>query len=244
MSGPAGSAGRATSYGTRSRNLTDYRTPGVKSAAEQRTSSCPAIASAVVLNSDESAFLDVVLSNPMVGEVLSRAATLALPDWYLTAGCLFQTVWNVLDGQPPQRGIRDYDLFYFDDSDLSWEAEDRVIRQTDAVLTDLPVEVEVRNEARVHLWYENKFGVPGPRFSSSADAIDHFAATACCLGLRRAADGSHSVYAPYGFADLLGFVLRPNPLLAPRRVYESKAQRWVELWPRLAVLPWPEPQGG
>ena len=183
----------------------------------------------------------MVLSNPMVGEVLSRTGTLAMPDWYLTAGCLFQTVWNVLDGQPPQRGIRDYDLFYFDASDLSWEAEDRVIQSAQTLFTDLPVAVEVRNEARVHLWYEDKFGVPGPKFCSSADAIDHFAATACCLGVRREADGSHTVHAPHGFADLLAFILRPNPVLAPRAVYESKAQRWAELWPRLEVLPWPEP---
>lgn len=183
----------------------------------------------------------MVLSNSMVDEVLSRTARLALPDWYLTAGCLFQTVWNVLDGQPPQRGIRDYDLFYFDESDLSWEAEDRVIQSAQALFSDLPVEVEVRNEARVHLWYEDKFGVPGTKLSSSADAIDHFAATACCLGVRREADGSHTVHAPHGFGDLLGFILRPNPVLAPRGVYESKAQRWAALWPRLKVLPWPDP---
>ena len=147
----------------------------------------------------------------------------------------------VLDGQPPQRGIRDYDRFYFDDSDPSWEAEDRVIQSAKTLFADLPVEVEVRIEARVHRWCANKFGVAGPEFSSSADAIDHFAATACCLGVRREADGSHTVHAPHGFADLLGFILRPNPILAPRAVYESKAQRWAELWFRLQVLPWPEP---
>ena len=194
-----------------------------------------------MLGKNEAVVLDMVLSNPMVGEILSRTGTLAVPDWYLTAGCLFQTVWNVLDGQPPQRGIRDYDLFYFDASDLSWEGEDRVIQSAQTLFTDLPVAVEVRNEARVHLWYEDKFGVPCPKFSSSADAIDHFAATACCLGVRREADGSHTVHAPHGFADLLGFILRPNPVLAPQAVYESKAQRWAELWPRLEVLPWPEP---
>ena len=37
----------------------------------------------------------------MVHEVLDRAERLDLPDWYLAAGCLFQTVWNVLDGAIP-----------------------------------------------------------------------------------------------------------------------------------------------
>lgn len=55
------------------------------------------------MKTDEECFLDLVLSNPTVREILRRTAALALPDWYLTAGCLFQTVWNVLDDQPPER---------------------------------------------------------------------------------------------------------------------------------------------
>jgi uncharacterized protein len=47
-------------------------------------------------------------------EVLARAARLDLPGWYLVAGCLYQTVWNVASGQPPEAGILDYDLAYFD----------------------------------------------------------------------------------------------------------------------------------
>jgi hypothetical protein len=33
-------------------------------------------------------------------------------------------VWNVLDGHAPTRGIKDYDLFSFDERDTSWEAEE------------------------------------------------------------------------------------------------------------------------
>lgn len=52
----------------------------------------------------EDRFLDIVMSNPSVEAVLARAARMGLSDWYLTAGCLFQTIWNVLDGHPPTRG--------------------------------------------------------------------------------------------------------------------------------------------
>ena len=34
------------------------------------------------------------------------------------AGCLYQTVWNVLTGRDRGTGIEDYDLIYFDDGDL------------------------------------------------------------------------------------------------------------------------------
>jgi uncharacterized protein len=187
----------------------------------------------------QAAFLTAVRRNRVVVEVLVRAEALALPGWYLTAGCLFQTVWNVLDGRDPTWGIRDYDLFYFDPRDLSWEAEDAVIRRAAAAFAGCGGKVEVRNEARVHLWYEDHFGVPCPPYASSEAAIDSFAATACCVGVRRVA-GRPVVYAPYGLADLFGFVLRPNPVLAPRATYEAKAARWRALWPRLTVLPWPD----
>jgi hypothetical protein len=183
-------------------------------------------------------FIEIITRNHVVTEVLQRAEAMDLPDWYLTAGCLFQTVWNVLDGQEPTRGIQDYDLFYFDDSDTTWEGEDCVIRRSAAVFEGCGGEVEVRNEARVHLWYEDKFGVPCEPYTSTESAIDRFASTTCCLGIRRTGAHLH-VYAPHGFQDLFDFVLRPNPVQAPRQVYEAKAARWCELWPRLTVLPWP-----
>ncbi|WP_405407223.1 nucleotidyltransferase family protein [Streptomyces decoyicus] len=39
---------------------------------------------------------------------------MGLPGWYLTAGCLFQTVWNVVTDRSPISGIRDYDVFCID----------------------------------------------------------------------------------------------------------------------------------
>jgi hypothetical protein len=51
-------------------------------------------------------------------------------------------LWNpvvVLDGHEPGRGIRDYDLVYFDDRDLSWEAEDAVIRRWAALALDADI---------------------------------------------------------------------------------------------------------
>jgi uncharacterized protein len=196
-----------------------------------------------VVSPRQEAFIEAVLQNPFVGEILVRAERLLPDDWYLAAGCLFQTVWNVLDGHDPQRGINDYDLIYFDDSDISWEAEDLVIQKCANAFLDFDIEVEVRNQARVHLWYEDRFGVPCPPIRSSADAIDRYAAHACRVGLRLSRR-SYEVYAPSGFDDLFDFVLRPNPVIAPREVYDTKAARWQRLWPRLRVLPWPLDDSG
>lgn len=192
---------------------------------------------------DTARFVELVLTNEHNRVILNRAPALGAPDWWLTAGAVFQTVWNNLDGRAPEEGIRDYDLFYFDDRDLSWAAEDAVIQRASALFADLDVVVEVRNEARVHLWYEEHFGMTARAFTSTPDAIDHFASTTCCFALTRDERGELSVYAPHGYADLFAQRVRPNPVLASGEVYEAKAARWVEQWPRLIIEPWPRPAG-
>jgi uncharacterized protein len=185
-------------------------------------------------------FLTLVRRNPVNEAILLRGSALGVPDWWLTAGAVFQTVWNVLDGRDPGAGIADYDFFYYDSTDLSYEAEDAVIRRAHGLFGDLGVTVEVRNEARVHLWYEARFGVPGVRVAGSTDAIDHFASTTCCFGVSRTVGGELVDYAPHGYADLFAKRVRPNPRLAPREVYEAKARRWRQEWPSLVVDPWPD----
>jgi hypothetical protein len=174
-------------------------------------------------------------------EVLDRAAAMHLLGWYLVAGCLYQTVWNAVTGQPAEAGILDYDLAYFDDSDLSWEAEDTVIRAGNTVFAGLPAPVQIRNQARVHVWYERKFGLPCPPHGSTEAAIDTFEATVACFGVRLEPGGRWRVYAPFGLSDVFNLVVRPNPVLAPRHVYQAKTTRWRRQWPGLTVLPWPAP---
>jgi len=188
-------------------------------------------------------FRIVLRRNRTLTEVLARAAVLDLPSWYLAAGCLYQTVWNVVTGQPAEAGILDYDLAYFDSSDLSWAAEDTIIQAGHQIFAGLPARVQIRNQARVHLWYEQKFGVPCRPHESAEAAIDTFEATTACLGVRLESGGRWRIYAPYGLADVFNLVVRPNPVLAPCHVYQAKVARWRQQWPGLTVLPWPEQAG-
>jgi uncharacterized protein len=184
-------------------------------------------------------FLAALSRNETLIRVLGAAARMALPGWYLVAGCLYQTVWNVVTGQPPEAGILDYDLAYCDASDLSWEAEDAIIQAGRTVFGDLPAPVQIRNQARIHLWYEQKFGVPCPPHASTEAAIDTFEATTACLGVRTGPGGRWHIYAPHGLDDVFNLVVRPNPVLAPPEVYRAKTMRWQRQWPSLTVLPWP-----
>ena len=103
-------------------------------------------------------FVSEALQNPYNAALLERLPFLGLPDAWLVAGCLFQTVWNLRSGLAPTAHIKDYDLFYFDASDLSEAAEQAVQDRATALFADLPITVEAKNQARVHLWYERWCG--------------------------------------------------------------------------------------
>ena len=75
---------------------------------------------------------------------------MGLPDAWLVAGCLFQTVWNLRSGNPPEAHIKDYDLFYFDPADLSEAAEAQVNVRVQSCFAGAGITVEAKNQARVH----------------------------------------------------------------------------------------------
>jgi hypothetical protein len=71
----------------------------------------------------------ILRATPPLMQALTVARRLSLPDWLVFSGAVYQPVLNHLTGRPLDYGIKDYDLGYFDTSDLSYEAEDAVIRR-------------------------------------------------------------------------------------------------------------------
>lgn len=136
-------------------------------------------------------------------EVLTVARHLSLPDWLIFSGAVYQPVFNHVTGRPLDYGIKDYDLAYFDASDLSCEAEDAVIRRVSAAFDEpLRSMVQVRNQARVHLWFEAKFGEQYLPLSCTAEALEHFASATFAVGVRLETDDRLHIVAPFGLADL------------------------------------------
>jgi hypothetical protein len=183
-------------------------------------------------------FISLALQNMVNLEILRRLPSHGLPNWWLTSGCLFQSVWNVLLGRNPQDGILDYDIFYYD-TDLSWTAEDRAIQAVNSLFSDLEVNIQVRNQARVHLWYEEKFGIPYPRLRDSRHAIRRFPSKAAAVAVKTTKDGDILFYAPFGFRGALTMSIKPNTWLDIPDVYKKKTSRWSTEWKMLRVFPWP-----
>jgi len=178
----------------------------------------------------------VVRASPSLMTVLRTLRDLNLPDWRIASGAVFQTVWNALTDRPPDHGIKDYDALYFD-PDASWEAEDTVIRRVVAAFPpELSAKVEVRNQARVCLWFEAKFGAPYAPLACTDEALERFLTPANALGVRLDPDGRLDIAAPFGLADCFAMRLRPNltPSFSAAN-YAGITQRLKARWPEAVV---------
>ena len=176
----------------------------------------------------------LVAGSPRVMRVLQTVRDLGLPDWRLFSGAVYQTVWNALTERDADHGIKDFDIGYFD-PDTSWDEEDTFIRRAAAAFDPaLSPLVEVRNQARVHLWFEDKFAEPYPALKDTDESLTRFVCPAFAVGVRLEADDSLNVSAPFGLTDLFTMRLRRNPTrdvsdASFERVTTSAKARWPEV---------------
>ena len=184
----------------------------------------------------EARLAEIVRADPALMHVLTTVRGLGLHDWRVFSGAVYQSVWNALTGRPAGYGVRDYDLGYFD-SDTSWDAEDAVIKRVAAAF-EPPFRdmVEVRNQARVHLWFEGRFGESYEALSGADEALARFVAPAFAVGVRLEDDDSISVAAPFGLEDVFSLTLRPNPQRPLARGWDKAVASATARWPELAVI--------
>ena len=179
----------------------------------------------------------IVQSNETLNYIMMRAANLGLKYYYIGAGCIAQTVWNYQMGFDLMHGISDIDFVYYDDSDLSPEKENMTIQFIKDSVGSCPVELDIKNQARVHLWYKEHFGYDIKPYISIEDAINSWPTTATSTGVRLE-NGKLKVYAPYGLNDLFGMIVRANKVQITEEIYMQKVKKWTAKWPSLTVIPW------
>jgi len=183
-------------------------------------------------------FAAIIRADPDLMRLLERLRTLDLPQWWLVAGCLYQTVWNTLTDRPRGDGINDYDVIYFDADDLSWEAEDTVIRRVAAATKECVGPVQVRNQARVHLWFADRFGCDYPQLRRAEESLRYYASFVQAVGVRLTADDCLDVAAPFGLDDVFAMRIRPNHALNNAASHTDKAARAKAIWPQVVIEPW------
>lgn len=157
-------------------------------------------------------------------------------DYYLSAGCINQTVFNYYHDYPLSNGIKDYDIVYYD-LDTSYEAEDIIIKEIQNKLKYLSLECDIKNQKRVPIWYNEKYEANRKEYTSTEDAISKWTTTVTAIGVRLE-NNQLIVCAPYGLNDLFSLIIRPVQVEVPKDIYEEKCKKWKSKWPKLEVLEW------
>ena len=96
----------------------------------------------------------------------------------------------------------------------------------------------MRNQARVHLWFENYFGIAYPPLSCADEAVTRYASSTHAVGVKLADYGRVDVFAPFGLAVIFALVVRPNYALPNKATHDRKASRVKAIWPELTIVPW------
>lgn len=181
--------------------------------------------------------LDKILrNNTKLMKILDILENDGIDNYYVGAGCINQTVFNYFHGNVIDYGINDYDIVYYD-NDTSYESEDAVIKRLENKFNKLDVNVDIKNQARVYIWYYEKYGIKKEPCVSVEDAISKWVATITCVGVRLEKE-KLVVYAPYGLNDIFGMIIRPVKQDCSKDIYNDKALKWMKKWPLLKKIEW------
>lgn len=179
---------------------------------------------------------EILSKNQKLMELLKILESDELEYYYVTAGCINQTIFNYYHDYDINYGINDFDIVYFD-KDISYEKEDIIIKRLNKKINKLNIKTDIKNQARVHLWYYEKYKIKRKPYTSVEDAISKFGATITCIGVRLE-QNKLVIYAPYGLNDIFKMVLRPVKIEFTKEYYDERAVRWMNKWPKLTKIDW------
>ena len=144
----------------------------------------------------------ILLKNKTLKCLLEILDNSSLDNYYIGAGCINQTVFNYYHHYDIEYGIGDYDIVYYD-NDLSYESEDKIIKMIESKVSDKNINLDIKNEARVHLWYKDHFGYDIKPYTSLEDAINSWPTNSTAVGIRRDKNGAFKIYAPFGIMSYI-----------------------------------------
>ncbi len=185
-------------------------------------------------------FIAIIKKNNELIEILNYIDKIKLPNFYIAAGCIFQTIWNYYDNRPLNFGIKDIDIIYYDSYDITKEAE-KIIENNIIdffVKKGYKYEFDVHNEARMHLWKKLNNNIEIKQYRSSEEAIGKWIATVHAVGVTKI-DGDIKVYAPYGLSDIFSRTIIPIYHKGNSKdIYMNKVEKWQERFEKLNIIEW------
>ncbi len=182
--------------------------------------------------------IPIIHRNKYICEAIELTKKYKRQSLYVSSGAIAQTVWNAIFNNQPEYGIDDIDIVYFNNTDLTENNEIETYKEIRKYLSDVPIKVDVKNQARVHCWYEEKFGYAISPVLSIEDSIGRFPTTSTAIGIHYETKNEYNIIIPFGTDDLFSGIIRANKKQITKEIYEEKAQKWKKKWPGLRIIDW------
>lgn len=183
-------------------------------------------------------FISILKQNNDLMLILDYLVELNLPNFYIAAGSIFQTIWNYYDHKPLNYGIKDIDIIYYDSNNTSKESEKDLEDKIVEHFKMLNYEFDVHNEARMHLWKKENENKDINQYKNSEDAISKWIATVHSVGITKINENI-KIYAPYGLSDIFSKTIRPIKHKAnSKELYDKKVASWKTRFNNLNIIEW------
>ncbi|MEP3420628.1 MAG: nucleotidyltransferase family protein [Erythrobacter sp.] len=172
-----------------------------------------------------------IKTDPLRWQVLAIVRSLDLPDCWVGAGFVRDLIWAKLHDQEAPLSA-DIDVIWFDPSRATKSIDRTLERELMQVTKDF--EWSVKNQARMHT---SNRDAP---YTSSGDAMRHWAEVSAAIAVRRTKDDECEICAPYGVSDLFSLIVRPTPdfIETKRNEFDERVARkqWLSRFPKLKVV--------
>jgi uncharacterized protein len=189
-----------------------------------------------MVNHYEEKLIEIVKKEDWLICAFRNVRDLRLPDSYIAAGAIRNTIWNHFHNFPSTFCLKDIDVVYFDSLDMDGDRE--IVAENLLYSANPHLKWEVVNQARAHLFMHGP-NVKRPKVESSSESISYWSETPTCVGVRLEEDESFTVCAPHGLNDLMNLIVRPVPApfqelpLYTQRIIEKN---WGYFWPKLKIV--------
>ncbi len=178
----------------------------------------------------------IILSTDWLMLSLKTARDFNLPNWYIGAGAIRNTVWNKLHNFTNNDFPSDIDLIYYSETvpyiNFDKDIENKLNHSSDGCMWD------VTNQFHVDVWYESYYGVKISKIKSSEDGISIWPETSTAVAVRLDSDDNLIIAAPFGLDDLFNLQLRWNKKVVSQRYFLNRIneKQFLKRWPKLSIV--------
>lgn len=185
-------------------------------------------------------FIEIIKKNNNLMKVLDYIDKLNLPNYYIAAGSVFQTIWNYFDNVDLNNNIKDIDVIYYNNTNLDVNKDIEICNKIVEFCNnnDLNYEIDVSNEARMHLWKKVHENIEVEQYMNSEDAINYWIANMHAIGITKINNELY-VYAPFGLSDIYSRTIRPiKHKYNSKELYDKKVKSWSSRFDNLNIVEW------